>query len=100
MPAPVGSYASLGIPDFGRLFEFRWGMQRHYSRYSLASVVARLFVVFHCALDQGTFIQADDSVFSCRSKRGCCAGVDDGSLTAIGVAHFHGFWRIPVAMIG
>jgi hypothetical protein len=76
MSATIVSYASLGIPDFGRVFEFRWRMQRHHSPHSLASMVPLLFGFFHCALDQGASIRTAHSVFRSGSKRCNCAGVD------------------------
>ena len=50
MSAPIGSYASLGIPDFGRVFEFRWRMQRHHSPHTLASVVPLFILLFFIVL--------------------------------------------------
>ncbi len=80
MSAPIGSYPCLGIPDFGRVFEFRWWMQGHHSSHTLASMVPRLFVVFHCALDQGAFARTADSVFYSGGKRCYCAGMDNALL--------------------
>ena len=77
MSAPIGSYAFLGIPDFGRVFEFRWRRQRHHSPHTLASVVPRIFPVFHCAFGQGASIRTAHSVFRSGSERCNCAGVDN-----------------------
>jgi hypothetical protein len=83
MSAPIGSYAFLGIPDFGRVFEFRRRMQGHHSSHSLASMVPLLFAVLHCALDQGAFARTADSVFHSGSKRCYCAGMDDVHLASM-----------------
>ncbi len=77
MSGATGSYASLGILDFGRVFEPRWWTQRHHTDYALAYRVRFLFLVFHCALDQGYYIGATGGAFVGRSDHESSPALDN-----------------------